>query len=273
MQQVSLILEKAADSKPGIYRLKASGPSVDRDGEVVEIDTVQVGRRMPIFLDHQRTNEKMVATAKPEVVGQELFVDVKFLDNFYAKQLQSMLDDKDHREAVGMSVGIRGAKRKTVDGVPHWTGGELMEVSFTSTPAYPDTGLVKSADLEKGVKGSHEDTTERLRKAIRDLEATYVYVRATYEKTVVYEYYDYEKGDTLIVSREWSMSGDNISLGDPVKGSLVTTFVPDAPEAAKEPKKNADDDPVTEPPSAATKTESSFAVDRARAALALARAS
>lgn len=275
-----LLLKAVDTSTPGYFKFRASRPTVDRDGEVVDVSTFTLRKRTPIYIDHDHRTSKdaLVATASLSMDGDDLIVEGKFLDTDQAQFIRAMLDDEEHRDAIGMSIGALGVKRAVKDGRPLLTGGEVMETSFTGIPSNRDTQLLglKSAtvDDDKAVKGSAEEKRDLVMAEIGKVE-DYAYPIALLDDAIVYE--AYADGAWKIFRRSFEfVNGAVKSIGDAVEGQIVTEFRAfDQVDASKNSAVAADDDAVVKTPVSLTVTPDAACavhvdnVTLARAALAL----
>jgi hypothetical protein len=229
----SCSIKKATIDDSGTFKFLVSTASEDRDGEVVEPPGLKLSGRVPIYLDHQHLMEKMVATAMPSLVDGNIEIDGKFLDNYWAQQMRKMAKDPDHSQALKMSIGFINAKRTMVDGVPHVTEGDLVEVSFTGIPSNTDTQLLaaKSAGrpLEtsaKSIAGSYEALAMSVVEALRSVDDGFPSPVATFPDSIVYETLSAD-GQWITARRTYQIDGNGIvSLGDPEAVTVETVVTP-----------------------------------------------
>jgi HK97 family phage prohead protease len=228
---------KALDvTAAGTFKFLVSGPKVDREGEVVEVAGLILKSRFPVYGDHQHSMTRLVATCSATVDGENLVVDGKFTGSFEAQFIRSLLDDPDHRDAIGMSIGAIRPKYKLKNGVRTVVEAELIEVSFTGIPAYRDTQLlaVKSGDGAEVVAkdvltGSLEAQIDDIKIALRDIESEsypYPYLLATFAEYVVYEMWDYSTSSYTKYKRTYSHDDSGLlTLGTAEPVEIQSTIV------------------------------------------------
>jgi HK97 family phage prohead protease len=148
----SLLEMKEWDSDKRVIRGIATSPSVDRVGDVIEMDGVKVAADIPLFLYHDST--KTVGRAKfekPTKKGIPFEATLPRISE--AGALKDRIDEAEQMVRYGLitavSIGFRALEYAFMDG-----GGirfvecEVYELSLVPVPAQPDAVIhsIKSAD-------------------------------------------------------------------------------------------------------------------------------
>ncbi len=128
-----------ADGDAGTFTAVASAPTLDRDGEVIDAFAFDpLPASVPV---HDGHFGQIVGRAFPHYDSRGvLVVNGKFSTIDEAQRVRTLV-----REGVldAMSVVFHDPVRRTVDGVPHITKGELLAADFVSIPSNRDA-LVSS---------------------------------------------------------------------------------------------------------------------------------
>lgn len=272
--RLNFVVKESTLDGSGSFRFVVSRPTDDRDKEVVLSTGLTLQKRVPVYADHRRTMEWMVGSGAPTLSGSDLILDGKFSKSPLAQSIRELLADEEHREAIGMSIGLISARKQVIDGKPHIVGGELMECSFTGIPSNRDTELLdlKSIDdIEEkaAMSGSYEHRTELVMAAVRTSEGAYAHKVAMTDSEVVYE--TIGAAGYVTRARSYALDGSKVTVGDAIDGVMVTEFRPNKAT------KNAADGAVVDPARSGSTAALSPAVARsvadssaaARAALAL----
>lgn len=139
-KRVALFEVKAigdAGDPNGEFEAILSVPTVDRDGEVVDGRAFEpLPAEIPIHKFHDFSAP--VATAVPFYEGDIL----KARGTFDPDPESQAIRQKVGRSIRYMSVGFMAATRVDKDGVPHITGGELLEASFVSVPSNREAAIL-----------------------------------------------------------------------------------------------------------------------------------
>lgn len=196
------VKEVGDGSGAGEFEAILSVPSLDRDGEVIDAKAFEPlpPEGIVIHKDHNFSVDSAVAWANVAYQGDQLVAR-----GFFSSDPDSQIVRTKVKEGIirTMSVGFMDATRKSVDGTPHITGGELLEASFVSVPSNRDAmilsaksavGAVESdrARHYKTLDGSLEQRTELLTQAIysNHADAWYVRIVGTYDDSVIYRIND-----------------------------------------------------------------------------------
>jgi HK97 family phage prohead protease len=130
---------KALDTKDpsGAFEAVLSTTIVDRDGEIVDAGAFNpLPKSIPIHVNHQFMDvAKVVGRGIPYYDGDILKVKGTFASTPDAQMVRTLVAEG---MVQTMSIGFHQPTRDMKDGVPHVTGGQLIEASFVSVPANTD---------------------------------------------------------------------------------------------------------------------------------------
>lgn len=148
----SLLEAKEWDSDKRVIRGIATSPSVDRMGDVIEMDGVKVAAEIPLFLYHDST--KTVGRAKfGKPTRQGIPFEATLPKIAEAGVLKDRIEEAEQMVRYGLitavSIGFRALEYSHIEnGGIRFTECEVMELSLVPVPAQPDAVIqsVKSAD-------------------------------------------------------------------------------------------------------------------------------
>lgn len=236
-----VVVKEIGDGPNGNGEFEAilSVPTLDRDGEVIDakaFDPLPVDG-IVIHKDHIFSVDTAVAWAGVSYEGDQLKAR-----GYFSSDADSQVVRGKVREGIvrTMSVGFMDATRKSVDGTPHITQGELLEASFVSVPSNREATILSAksavaavaaqgARSYKSLVGSYEERRDQLRDAIQSNhpDAWWVTVLATYDDTVVYQV-----DDETTYQASYMLSDGSLSLeaGEPVEVAEVLAPAKSAPD-------------------------------------------
>ena len=155
MQYLTAEVKTLSDDGTGTFEAVASAATLDRDGEVVATGAfAPLPDRVPIHRDHLMSSEGLVGSGQPFYAGDHLMVRGTFASTPRAQVVRQLVKEG---HLGHMSVGFMAADRKDVDGVPHITRAELLEVSFVSVPSNREARVLAAKS------GSKEATVSEAR--------------------------------------------------------------------------------------------------------------
>lgn len=250
MKKLQMLAEVKAidtDDPNGAFEVILSAPTLDRDGEIIDIRAFEpLPSSIPFHAFHNFTDP--VGRAEPFYADDgTLHARGTYASTLRAQEIRTLVKEG----VIGhTSVGFMAPKREVKDGVPHITSGELLEGSFVSVPSNREAAIMAAKayreesrparTMLKTVAGSYEERAEQIRDALRDLhpEAWWVYVIATFDDAVVYEL-DTDEG-TVTYRTSYELSDGTVTLGSP-EDVDVTEVV----ETSGVPEKSVSTDPET----------------------------
>lgn len=141
--------DQGIDLEDGEFLAIISDPTLDRDGEIIDAGAfLPLPDKITVDIDHGMSVRHTVGSGKPFYAGEKLMLRARFASTEAAQEVRTLVTEG-HIDK--MSVAFSGAERRDVDGVPHITKGELLNVAVVAIPANPSAQILaaKSADLEQ----------------------------------------------------------------------------------------------------------------------------
>lgn len=144
-----------------------STPDMDRDGEVVAAGAFEpLPDRIVVEIDHATFSSvdraavrSVVGSGVPFYVGENLLIRGTWASTELAQEVRTLVGEG---HVTKMSIAFSRDTVVPVDGVPHVTKGELLNVSFVTVPANrrADVLASKSTDVLDGEPKIEEGSTE-----------------------------------------------------------------------------------------------------------------
>lgn len=233
------IKDATTDNGDGTYRIVLSVPTVDRDGEVIDAKAFEpLPDWLNIDIDHGMSVLTTVGSGVPAYEGDALVLnDFRFASTALGQDVKTLVDEKHVRK---MSVAFMAAQREVdeKDGKPHVRKAELLNAAVVAIPSNREADILVgakrfAADLHretrtvKAVAGSYEDRADRLRQALRSEhpEAEWLWVRATFEDSVVFEVED-PLGGIHTYQAGYTAEGDSFTFDEATEVDLAEVIVP-----------------------------------------------
>lgn len=216
-----------SDNPHGEFEVILSAPTMDRDGEVIDAKAFEpLPDHITFDIDHGMSVSTTVGSGVPSYDGDLLKVRGTFSSIPLAQTVRTLVTEGHIRST---SVAFMEAKRTVKDGVPHITQAELLNGAFVAIPSNREAAILAAKEFStkvdvardtavrslKSVIGSYEERTERLTEALRQQfsEADYLYVRATFDDSVVIEAFSTD-GTTRTLRVPYSINEGVIALGN-----------------------------------------------------------
>lgn len=236
------------DDPNGAFEVILSAPTLDRDGEVIDVRAFEpLPTSIPFHAFHNFTDP--VGRAEPFYADDgTLHARGAYASTPRAQEIRTLVKEG----VIGhTSVGFMAPKREVKDGVPHITAGELLEGSFVSVPSNREAAVMAAKSYEheaprpervrlKTIAGSFEERTEKLRDALREMhpEAWWLGVVATFDDAVVYEL-DTDSG-SVTYRTGYELTDGVVTLSTPEEVSVSEVIT-----ASTDGEKSANTDPET----------------------------
>ena len=248
MKKLQLLAEVKAldtDDPNGAFEVVLSAPTLDRDGEVIDVRAFEpLPDSIPFHAFHNFTDP--VGRAEPFYDDDgTLHARGTYASTPRAQEIRTLVAEG----VIGhTSVGFMAPKREVKDGVTHITAGELLEGSFVSVPSNREAAVMAAKSYEhdarpervrlKTVAGSYEERSEKLREALRELhpDAWWVSIIATFDDAIVYEL-DTDDGPAT-QRTTYELTDGKVTLGAPEDVDVTEVVTSDAP-----PEKSVNTDP------------------------------
>lgn len=202
----------------------------DRDDEAfAEKAFDPLPESIPIHKNHDLTDP--IGRGTPEWGDEPGKIIVK---GYYSAKPAAQEVRQDVKDGIidSMSVGFIKAIREKVEGKTVITKASMLEGTFTAIPANVNARVLsgKSVKTEepqrpegKTLEGSYEDNARQLEEALREKYGSadrYVWVRATFDDTVVYETPDAD-GNYQTFQVSYTKADDGFSFGDPAEVDIT----------------------------------------------------
>ncbi len=125
----------------GEFLAVISDPTLDRDGEILDAGAFEpLPEKITIDIDHGMSVRSTVGSGKPFYEGEKLMIRGRFASTDLAKDTRTLVTEG-HIDR--MSVAFGSAKREQgEDGVPHLVKGELLNVAIVAIPANPSAAIL-----------------------------------------------------------------------------------------------------------------------------------
>lgn len=125
----------------GEFLAVISDPTLDRDGEILDAGAFEpLPDKITIDIDHGMSVRSTVGSGKPFYEGDQLMIRGRFASTDLAKDTRTLVTEG-HIDR--MSVAFGSAKREQgEDGVPHLVKGELLNVAIVAIPANPSAAIL-----------------------------------------------------------------------------------------------------------------------------------
>lgn len=157
-------LDETDDAFPGSFEVVLSAPTLDRDGEIVDVDKKCFGPVLPEHItfdvDHGLSVESTIGSGSPRYEKGFLKVSGTYCEDPFSQMVRGKVKGGHIRTC---SVAYIETKRVVKDGKPHITEAELLNGSFVSVPSNREAIVL-------GAKGS-KDAPARLKSIVGSVEA------------------------------------------------------------------------------------------------------
>lgn len=140
-----LTADMKATRRGDAYDITLSMPTVDRDGEVIEVRAFEPlpKGRLPIDVDHGMSTLTTVGSGVAEYVGDRLVLrDFRFASTHLGGEVKTLVDEG-HVSKV--SVAFMSAMRVTKNGIPHIVKAELLNAAIVAIPSNREADIVLAA--------------------------------------------------------------------------------------------------------------------------------
>lgn len=194
MKNIIAAQVKALDSDDpnGSFEVVLSAPTLDRDGEVIDVGAFEpLPDHITFDIDHGLSTATTVGSGVPRYEDGLLKVAGTFSSIPRAQEVRTLVEEGHIRTT---SVAFMSPVRKVVDDTVHVTKAELLNGAFVPVPSNREAvvlavkALRDRAESGKAVAGSFEALREALADAVRIAYpgAWWTYVDATFDDHVVY---------------------------------------------------------------------------------------
>lgn len=247
---------KAAQNDDGTYDITLSVPTEDRDGEIVDAKAFEpLPDWLNIDIDHGMSVLTTVGSGTPAYEGDTLKLKgFSFASTPLGQEVKTLVDEGHVRK---MSVAFMAATREVdaKDKKPHVRKAELLNAAVVAIPSNRDADILVGAKrfaaevrrregATKAVAGSYEDRADRLRQALRSehSEAQWLWIRATFDDSVVFEVED-ALGGIHTYQATYETNGDSFTFGEATEVDLAEVIVPPVKNAPSGDTKTHDTSP------------------------------
>lgn len=143
----------------GGFTAVASTADLDRDGEVIDPGAFEpLPKTVPLLAFHKMDDP--IGLVRPRYQGGRLMIDATFASTARAQEVRALVSEG---AVPAVSVGFMAATKKSVNGVPHITRAELIEVSVVSIPSNRAAVILEQRAAKWGTDHEARDALTALR--------------------------------------------------------------------------------------------------------------